>query len=177
MRNGDVYRLHHSTLQPRTSEGRFDGPPLSLSDIAEPADAGDGAATPADAASDVINLPKSLKSSFALHGPFRQGVPQVLARPTFLKDAIAEQVKAFASEDAYKSFTRSIMSRPDFKLMQDSGLFLPSTSDATFAGHVPLTMREERFMSGVGERLPGVRSSSRATPRRQLSRVLGDLRG
>jgi len=85
----------------------------------------------------------------------------VLAHPTFLKDAIAEQVKAFAAEDAYKSFVRSIMERPDFKLMQDSGLFLPSTSDATFAGHVPLAMREERFMSGVAEK--SARMSYRCT--------------
>jgi hypothetical protein len=116
----------------------------------------------AQTASDIINLPKSLKSSFALHGPFRQGIPQVLAHPSLLNDALTTQAKAFASEDAFQTFARGVMERPDFKLMQESGLFLPSTYDIEFAGRAPAAMREERFASNVAEKIPGVRASGRA---------------
>lgn len=248
---------HHSTVQPRTEEGKFDGPPSDVgawfaSEVAgrgytseaevkaarqsflnasreEPDDAGvrarlarvldesfppkgEGAATPgggvgatagdaagggeqplheylseltgqptpeiqpapapatargvigkvAQTASDIINLPKSFKSSFALHGPFRQGVFQAAAHPTFLKDAISAQARAFASEEAFQDFARSIMERPDYILMKESGLFLPSTYDVEFAGRAPLSMREERFASAAAEKIPGVRASGRA---------------
>lgn len=112
--------------------------------------------------SDLINLPKSLKSSFALHGPFRQGIPQVLAHPTFLKDALTTQAKAFASEESFQTFARSIMERPDYAVMKEAGLFLPSTRDVEFAGHAPAVMREERFASSAAEKIPGVRASGRA---------------
>jgi hypothetical protein len=95
--------LHHSELQPRTDGGQFDGPPRSLPQRA------------LDTASDILNAPKSIKSSFALHGPFRQGVFQAAAHPTFLKDVIANQVKAFASEGAYRDFAQSLAARPWFE--------------------------------------------------------------
>jgi len=142
--------LHHSELQPRTDAGQFDGPPRSLP------------ARVLGTASDIINAPKSIKSSLALHGPFRQGIPQVLAHPTFLKDAITEQVKAFASEDAFQSFARSVIERPDFQRIKDAGLFLPSTYDAEGVSGTGALMREERFASSAAEKLPGVRRSSRA---------------
>jgi hypothetical protein len=111
-------------------------------------------------ASDVINLPKSIKNSFALHGPFRQGVFQAAAHPTFLKDAIATQAKAFASEGAYQEFVRGLMERPDFQDLKEF-LFLPSVKDVEYAGRAPAVLREEGFASAVAEKLPGVRRSSR----------------
>ena len=113
-------------------------------------------------ASDVINIPKSIKSSLALHGPFRQGVFQAAAHPTFLSEAIPAQVRSFASEAAYRDLAQSLVERPWFGPMQDAGLFLPSTYDVEYAGHAPAMLREERFASAAAERLPGVRASSRA---------------
>jgi hypothetical protein len=114
----------------------------------------------ASTASDIINLPKSIKNSFALHGPFRQGVFQAAAHPTFLKDAIATQAKAFASEPAYQDFVRGLMDRPDFQDLKEF-LFLPSVRDVEFAGHAPVGLREEGFASAAAEKIPGVRRSSR----------------
>ncbi|HYY93843.1 MAG TPA: hypothetical protein VE713_04950, partial [Pyrinomonadaceae bacterium] len=112
--------------------------------------------------SDIINAPKSIKSSLALHGPFRQGVFQAAAHPTFLQDAITQQVKAFASEDAYRAFAQSLTEKPWYQPMQDAGLFLPSTYDVEMGGRAPAWMREERFASAAAEKIPGVRASSRA---------------
>jgi hypothetical protein len=177
---------HHSNFQPRESAGTFKagspalpvdrGQPLPdyLSEMTgQPTPELQGAVLPtvtahgitsrvAQTASDIINLPKSLKSSFALHGVFRQGIFQGASHPTFLKDAIATQARAFASESAFQDFARSIAERADFPLMRDSGLFLPSTYDVEMAGHAPAAMREERFASNVAEKIPGVRRSSRA---------------
>ncbi len=123
------------------------------------------AATVGRTTSDVINLPKSLKSTLALHGPFRQGIPQVLAHPTFLKDALKTEVRAFASEEASQAFAREIILRPDFKVMQESGLFLPSTRDLEFGGHAPVSMREERFASRLADSTPGLRRIVRPSER------------
>jgi 2'-5' RNA ligase superfamily/D-alanyl-D-alanine carboxypeptidase len=112
--------------------------------------------------SDILNAPKSIKSSIALHGPFRQGVFQAAAHPSFLRNAIAQQVKAFASESAFRDFAQGLTERSWFKPMQDAGLFLPSTYDVEMGGRAPAWLREERFASAAAEKIPGVRASSRA---------------
>src|SRR5947209_14033971 len=45
-------------------------------------------------ASDVINIPKSIKSSLALHGPFRQGVFQAAAHPTFRSEEHTSELQS-----------------------------------------------------------------------------------
>ncbi|HEX3560335.1 MAG TPA: M15 family metallopeptidase [Pyrinomonadaceae bacterium] len=142
--------LHHSELQPRTDAGQFDGPPRSLPSRV------------LNTASDIINAPKSIKSSIALHGPFRQGVFQIGAHPTFLQDAIAQQVKAFASESSFRDFAQALTEKSWYKPMTDAGLFLPSASDLEMGGRAPAWLREERFASAAAEKIPGVRASSRA---------------
>jgi hypothetical protein len=160
---------HHSNFQSRATDGTFtpDGSAPAgdeldqlLSDV-PPAPASSILSRAAQTASDVINLPKSIKSSFALHGPFRQGVFQAAAHPTFLKDAIETQAKAFASESAFQDFARGLMERPDFADLKEF-LFLPSVRDVEYAGHAPAAMREERFASAMADKIPGVRRSSRA---------------
>jgi hypothetical protein len=100
---------------------------------------------------DVAQLPKA-KAGFDLSGTGRQALPQILAHPSYLKEAMAEQVKAFASEDAFNNFVGSIRGRDDFELMQRSGLYLSS------AGSGP----EENFASGLVKRIPGIKGSERA---------------
>jgi hypothetical protein len=77
-----------------------------------------------------------------------------------LKDAIATQARAFASEGAYQDFVRAIVERPDFADLKEF-LFLPSVRDVEYAGHAPAGLREEGFASAAAEKIPGVRRSSR----------------
>jgi hypothetical protein len=100
---------------------------------------------------DLVQLPKA-KAGFDLSATGRQALPQILAHPTYFKDAMAAQVKAFASEGAYNSFVASIRGRDDFELMQRSGLYLSS------AGSGP----EEAFASRLVKSIPGVKGSERA---------------
>jgi hypothetical protein len=71
---------------------------------------------------------------------------------SYLKEAFAHQVKAFASEDAFNDFAQAIRNRPDFELMNDSGLFLSSVGPEA----------EEAFASNLAQKIPGVRASDRA---------------
>jgi hypothetical protein len=100
---------------------------------------------------DVVQLPKA-KAGFDLSAPARQGLPQVAAHPSYLKQAYAEQVKAFASEDAFNSFVQSIRARDDFAQMQDAGLYLSGMGGKS----------EEVFASGLVKHIPGVAASDRA---------------
>jgi hypothetical protein len=100
---------------------------------------------------DVAQLPKA-KAGFDLSATGRQALPQILAHPSYFKDAMVEQLKAFGSEDAFNNFVGSIKGRPDFDVMRESGLYLSS------AGSGP----EEAFASRLVKRIPGVRGSERA---------------
>ncbi|HEV7889429.1 MAG TPA: hypothetical protein VGP08_02265, partial [Pyrinomonadaceae bacterium] len=102
-------------------------------------------------ARDVAQLPK-VKAGFDLSATGRQGLAQVAAHPSYLKEAFAHQVKAFASEDAFNDFAQAIRNRPDFELMNDSGLFLSSVGPEA----------EEAFASNLAQKIPGVRASDRA---------------
>ncbi|MFL6285713.1 MAG: hypothetical protein ACJ74Q_21455 [Pyrinomonadaceae bacterium] len=99
----------------------------------------------------VVQLPKA-KAGFDLSATGRQGLAQALAHPTYLKEAFAHQVKAFASEDLFNNFAQAIRNRPDFELMNKSGLFLSSTGPEA----------EEAFASKLAQKIPGVRASDRA---------------
>jgi hypothetical protein len=129
---------HSATLQPRTPEGQFDGPPRSLLRRA------------GRNVVDVVQLPK-VKAGFDLSATGRQGLAQIMAHPSYFVEAMTEQVKAFASEDAFNSFVEGIRSRPDFETLRRH-VQLSSVGD----------IREEPFASGLAKRIPGVRASDRA---------------
>ena len=102
-------------------------------------------------ARDVAQLPK-IKAGWDVSATGRQGLAQAAAHPSYLKEAFAHQVKAFASEDAANEFAQAIRNRPDFELMNDSGLFLSSVGPEA----------EEAFASKLAQKIPGARASDRA---------------
>lgn len=124
----------------------------------------DGGAVPASAGrppvasrvargvSDVLSLPKAFRASFDWSAVGRQGLPQILAHPTFLKKTLREQAKATVSQAEFDRFALSVREHPDFTLMQESGLDLSTTGG----------IREEAFASRLAESVPGVKQSSRA---------------
>jgi hypothetical protein len=152
--------LHHSQFQPRTEAGQFDGPPRTFMQKASRV---------AGVASDVINLPKSLKSSLALHGPFRQSALLTFSNPQYLAETIPAQMRAFASEEGFQTFVRSLTEDPHFPYMRDSGLFLPSARDVEFGGNAPAMLREERFSSHLADSIPGLRRVVRPGERAYLA--------
>jgi len=145
---------HHSARQPRTPEGKFDGPP------AAPSTLGQRAARVAGSVIDLVQLPKALRASGDLSATLQQGGFQLFAHPRQLRRVLRRQVGALVSEREFTDFARSIVDHPDYKVMREAGLYLASPQE--LAGRVPRELREEAFASGLARRTPGVRQSNRA---------------
>jgi hypothetical protein len=106
----------------------------------------------------LINVPRSIKASFDLSAPFRQGLVLGARHPRMFAREFRPMIKAFRSEGAYRDVMDDIASRPTFDAMTKSRLALTDLES--------LTMREEQFMSNYAEHIPvvgrGVRASGRA---------------
>jgi len=103
---------------------------------------------------EVANIPRSVMASYDLSAPFRQGI-FLLGRPKRFFGSFFKMFKYFPSEKAYKGLVEEITKRPTYNLMRRSKLALTEIDSS-------LTLREERFMSHIAEKIPGVRASGRA---------------
>ena len=92
---------------------------------------------------EVLNAPKTMKSTFDLSAPFRQGAFMV-RRKEFWKN-IPKMFKEFASEKTLTHSHNEIVSRPTYGLMRRGQLALTDLAD--------MTTREEAIMSTLPERL------------------------
>lgn len=106
-----------------------------------------------DGAGNALNLPRALMSSFDLSAPFRQGA-FLVSRPQFWQ-ALPSMFKSFGSEKAYQGMMESIYSKSTYPLMDESGLSLTEIGQS-------LTAREEAFMSGWAEKMPGNNIASKS---------------
>lgn len=106
----------------------------------------------------LINVPRSLMSSYDLSAPFRQGLVLAARHPRLFASEWRPMVKTLRSERAYEDVMDEIASRPTFKAMQNAKLQLSDLEG--------LATREDYFMSNLAEQIPlvgrGVRASGRA---------------
>ena len=109
--------------------------------------------------SQVINIPRTLMSSFDISFGGRQGI---YLAPSFRKEffkAFKEQFSAIKSEQAYNAVIQNIKRSPNFTLAKESGLSFTDVG-------ATIGTREERFMSSWAEKIPlvgkGVAASNRA---------------
>ena len=106
----------------------------------------------------LINVPRSLRASYDLSAPFRQGLVLGARHPRMFSREFAPMVRAARSEHAYQDIMDDIASRPTFPVMQKAKLQLTDLEG--------LSTREEQFMSNLAEGIPvigrGVRASGRA---------------
>lgn len=107
---------------------------------------------------ELINIPRSIMSSYDVSFPLRQGS---FVGPAFRKewfDSFKKQYSWFASEKSFKAVMDGIRERPNFHHMRGRVAF-------TELGK-KLSLREEKFASSWAEKIPivgiGVRASSRA---------------
>lgn len=96
----------------------------------------------------VAGLPKSVMASFDLSGTLRQGGVLAGRYPAEAAHAFKQQLKYFASEDAFKQGMAEISARPSYQAMLDSKLAVTGTEG--------LDKSEEQFMSNLAEKIPGV---------------------
>ena len=106
----------------------------------------------------LLNIPRSIRASFDLSAPLRQGV-FFIGRPKQFLPAFGRMFKNFVSEGDFNALQNSIAKRPTYDLMKKSGLSLTELGNN-------LATREEMFMSNWAEKIPlvgkGVHASGRA---------------
>lgn len=106
---------------------------------------------------ELANAPRSLMASFDVSAPFRQGAFFV-GRPKQFVPAFKEMFKYLGSEKEYNALQESFTAHPNYKLAKESKLSLTGTGPI-------LEEREERFMSNLTERIPGIGIGVRASNR------------
>lgn len=109
-----------------------------------------------DIVGNILNLPRSLMSSFDLSAPFKQAW-FFTTRPEFWK-ALPGMFKQAFSEKTFQDVMTEIRMRPNYERMESSGLAFSDLSN-------DLLNREEAFMSDYAQRIPGVGKIVRASER------------
>jgi hypothetical protein len=103
-------------------------------------------------------------ASMDMSAPLRQGLGLIHKKQFWT--ALPDMVKAFGSEEAYKSIQDGILSDPIFqKRVMANGKIKPSFAEEAGLKLTDLnsmTTREESIMSSMAEKIPGVRPSERA---------------
>lgn len=107
---------------------------------------------------EVLNIPRSVMSSFDLSAPFRQGLVAGAGHPGIFAKNFAPMVKSFGSEKVYQAVQDDIASRSNFERYQKGGLALTDLEN--------MGTREEQLPSNYAEKIPVagrvIRGSGRA---------------
>jgi len=98
------------------------------------------------AAYEVLNIPRSLMSSFDVSAPFRQGLVAFARHPLLTAKNLKPMMEYWRSEHGYQDLMRSIDARPNREIYAKSGLAITDVEHA-------LNAREEQFMSNYAEAL------------------------
>lgn len=93
---------------------------------------------------EIANIPRALMASMDLSFGLRQGVMMAARHPKLFSESFVKQFQWFTSEKAFQNTMAEIKARPNYKLMQESGLALTDLGK-------DLMKREEPF---IGSRLP-----------------------
>jgi len=130
---------------------------------------------------DLINLPRTLMSSFDMSMPLRQAAIQTVSHPIIASKAFKEMHKAFASPKAYETMKQELQARPNAELYRDTKLHIPSLEIEYKPNS--LKAREDGFVSRFLQttRMPvfrqigaGVKMSERAALT-YLSKIRADV--
>ncbi len=108
---------------------------------------------------EIANVPRSIMASMDLSFGLRQGVMLAARHPQLFAKSFIHQFKLFTSEKSFKGLVDEIKSRPNYPLMEESGLALTNLGKE-------LRLREEPFQAPIAEKIPlmgaVVRGSNRA---------------
>jgi hypothetical protein len=99
---------------------------------------------------EVFNIPRSLMASTDFSAPLNQAVIATINYPKEAKDAAVQMVKAAASQETFDNWFYDLKETPRYELMNKLKLGI------TDPFNPELQAREEAFMSGYAEQIPGV---------------------
>lgn len=102
----------------------------------------------------ILNAPRTLKSTLDLSAPLRQGWGMI-SRPVQWSKAFGNMFKYAVSKKSFRDLQADIISRPTYKLMENGGLRISILAKK-------LEQREDDFMSNLVGKIPGVGVSERA---------------
>lgn len=108
----------------------------------------------ATGAVDLLNLPRTVKSSWDASAPFRQGVMLMAGHPIRSAQSAGLMLKAMASDEAAQAVAQRIKNSPNAALYEKHGLYIAPLDGS-------LNAREEAFTSKLAEWIPGTRISER----------------
>jgi hypothetical protein len=119
---------------------------------------------------ELYNLPKTLKATFDLSAPFRQGFILGSGHPVKAGQAFWKMMRAASSEEGYREIVRARRNHPQFDDYTKAFSKKGDSGDGLFYADLnkigALTQREEVFISRMAERIPivgkGVKISERA---------------
>ncbi len=112
-----------------------------------------------DIAMQAYNLPRAFMAGIGdFSGTLMQNALFAYRHPILTAKNFVDQLRFFASDDAYRLSGEEIGSRPNYELMKQAKL------DLTDTGPV-VSQREEQFMASLAEKIPGVGRVVKATGR------------
>jgi len=101
-----------------------------------------------DSIEEAFGLFKSIKATFDLSAPLRQGLPFLLSNPKLWLNSFVNMHKQAISSSNYKDNLKDIRQSKDYKLMQDSGLALMGVDGKQENKH------DEQFSSKLVNNIP-----------------------
>lgn len=101
-----------------------------------------------DVASEIAGVPRTLMASADFSAPLRQGLVATVSHPTIAAKSIPEMFKQAFSRKEFDRWLVDLKESPEYKLMEDSGLYVADPND------LRLQAKEEQFMSNLGEKIP-----------------------
>ncbi len=105
------------------------------------------------------NIPRSFMAGIGdLSGTLMQNAMFAYRHPVMTAKNFVQELKFFASEDAFKMSGEEIASRPNYQLMKQAKLSLTDVGPT-------VSQREEQFMGSLAEKIPGLGRLVRATGR------------
>lgn len=103
---------------------------------------------------DMLSIPRSLKSSFDISAPFRQGVLPTLAHPVKGARAFKAQLQALVSEGGFERIQADLLNKP-YAALRDAAGVVVGQNEIALTG-------ERRLIARMLDKIPGYRASQRA---------------
>lgn len=101
-----------------------------------------------DAALEVLNVPRTIMSSADLSAPLRQGLIPTISHPGIASKAFVEMLKQAVSQKRFDRWFYEVRESPEFKVMEDSGLYVADPHNPKLAA------KEELFMNNLAQKIP-----------------------
>ena len=99
---------------------------------------------------EIANVPRSLMASTDFSAPLNQALIATISYPDLSAKAVQQMIKATASQDAFDQWFYELKDDPRYDLMKELKLRISDPNSAF------LTAKEEAFMGGYAEQIPGV---------------------